>query len=107
MLKDGALFVNTSRGGVIDQASLTEHLRSGRFNAMLDVLEKEPIDKDDPLLSLPNVLLMPHRGGPTIDLRSVIAKSLLIESRDFIDNGKELFSKDEISRERAECMSRS
>ena len=107
MMKKGSLLVNTSRGAVIDQKALTEHLEKGDFNAMLDVLEKEPIDKDDPLLSLPNVLLMPHRGGPTINLRSVIAKNLLIESRDFIDNGKELLAKDEITRERAASMSKS
>lgn len=107
LLKKGALFVNTSRGGVVDQEALTKHLTAGHFNAMLDVLEKEPIDMDDPLLSLPNVLLMPHRGGPTINLRQVITKALLTESRDFIDNGVELLSKDEISRERALQMSRS
>jgi phosphoglycerate dehydrogenase-like enzyme len=106
-MRDGALFVNTSRGAVVDQAALTRHLKTGRCNAMLDVLEKEPIDKDDELLTLPNVLLMPHRGGPTINLRKVITKNLLIESRDFIDFGKELLEKDEISAERARMMSRS
>lgn len=107
MLRKDSLFVNTSRGAVIDQEALTKHLANGDFNAMLDVYEKEPIDKDDPLLSLDNVLLMPHRGGPTINLRQVITKALLKESRDFIDNEIDLLAKDEIPRERAEQMSRS
>lgn len=107
MMKKGSLFVNTSRGGVVDQQALTKHLVNGDFNAMLDVLEKEPIDKDDVLLTLPNVLLMPHRGGPTINLRQVITKALLIESKNFVDDGVELLAKDEITRERAKQMSNS
>lgn len=107
LLKKDSLFVNTSRGGVVDQQALTRHLVNGDFNAMLDVLEKEPIDKDDVLLTLPNVLLMPHRGGPTINLRKVITKNLLIESKAFVDDGIDLLSKDEITRERAAQMSNS
>lgn len=107
MIQKNALLVNTSRGGIIDQQALTRHLEKGDFNAMLDVLEKEPIDKDDKLLALPNVLLMPHKGGPTINLRKVITRDLMLESKAFIDDGKELLAKDEITRERAVLMSRS
>lgn len=105
LIKKGALFVNTSRGAVLNQADLTEELKTGRFSAFLDVYEKEPPEENDPLFDIPNLIMMPHMGGPTPDLRKYIAHDLLIESKEFIDNGGEL--KHEISKEKAEQMSKS
>lgn len=107
LIPKNTLFVNTSRGGVIDQKALTKHLVNGDFTAILDVLEKEPIDMDSPLLKCKNVKIMPHKAGPTLNLRKVITHDLLIEVKDFIDNGAELKPVDEITRQRAEVMSRS
>jgi bacteriocin biosynthesis cyclodehydratase domain-containing protein len=60
-MKPSAFFVNVARGPIVDQRALTDMLRERRIaGAGLDVFEKEPIDADDPLLTLDNVILAPH-----------------------------------------------
>jgi D-3-phosphoglycerate dehydrogenase len=63
-MKKTAYLVNTSRGGVIDEAALAAALKEGRIaGAALDVFEKEP--PSGPILSAPNTILTPHIGGQT------------------------------------------
>ncbi len=102
--KRGALIVNTARGAVIDEAALIKRLQTGDIRAALDVFEKEPIDQNDPLLSLDNALLTPHQAGVTTNLRATLTRELLLESADFIDRGVPL--KNEITREYARGMSK-
>jgi D-3-phosphoglycerate dehydrogenase len=68
-MKPTALFVNTSRAGLVAPGALVEALRSGRPGmAAVDVYETEPLtDRDDPLVSLPNVVCTPHIGYVTRD----------------------------------------
>ncbi len=62
-LRDGATFINTSRGGVVDQEALLAECQSGRIIAALDVTEPEPLPPDSAFWNLPNVILTPHIAG--------------------------------------------
>jgi phosphoglycerate dehydrogenase-like enzyme len=63
-LRPDAYLVNLARGPVVDEAALIEALRACKFaGAALDVFETEPLPKESPLWSLPNVIVTPHIGG--------------------------------------------
>lgn len=84
-MKPGALLINTARGAVIDEPALCRVLadRPDLF-AALDVYETEPLPAGHPLESLPNTLLMPHQGGPTIDRRLAVTRSIIADIRRFL-----------------------
>lgn len=74
LMKPTAILVNTARGAVVDQKALYKVLKEKRiFGAGLDVYEKEPIDKDDPLIELDNVVLLPHIGSASVETREKMA----------------------------------
>ena len=65
-MKTGAIFINTARGGLVDQPALLEAVESGKlFGAGLDVTEPEPLDRNDPLLTHPHVVVTPHVASAT------------------------------------------
>lgn len=64
LMKKSALLVNTCRGPVVDEAALIEALRNGEiWGAGLDVFEIEPVEADNPLLTMDNVVVAPHVAG--------------------------------------------
>ncbi len=67
LLGSGAVFVNVSRGGVVDSAALIARLRRGDIIAGLDVFDPEPIPPDSEIIQMPNVFLSPHVGYYTGD----------------------------------------
>jgi lactate dehydrogenase-like 2-hydroxyacid dehydrogenase len=74
-MRPGSILINTSRGGVVDQTALAEALRAGHlFGAGLDVTDPEPMRADDPLLGLPNCLVVPHVGSATQRTRDRMAE---------------------------------
>ena len=74
LMKPTAVFINTSRGPVVDQKALYEALRSGKiFAAGIDVTEVEPISTDDPLLTLENVVITPHIASASVHTRKNMA----------------------------------
>lgn len=62
-MKDGAILINTARGTIIDEAALTNELRTGRIFACLDVTDPEPPASDHPFRNLPNCVLTGHVAG--------------------------------------------
>lgn len=77
LLRPDSLLINTARGAIIDEPVMARMLREGRFRAVLDVYEQEPLPADSPLRGLDNALLIPHMGGPTIDRRPFVTQALL------------------------------
>ncbi|GMV37154.1 MAG: D-glycerate dehydrogenase [Fimbriimonadales bacterium] len=74
-MKRTAVFVNTARGGVVDQAALARALADGEIAAAgLDVYVTEPLPMDDPLLALENVVLAPHIGSASVRTRTGMAR---------------------------------
>ena len=74
IMKKSACLLNLSRGPVVDQKALYEALKSHEIAAAgLDVFEKEPPAADEPLFTLPNVIVTPHFGGDTYEAKQKIS----------------------------------
>ena len=69
-MKPSAILINTSRGGLIDEAAVAEALQTGQIAALAaDVVSKEPIEADNPLLQAPNCYLTPHIAWAPVETR--------------------------------------
>ncbi len=96
-LKDGAIFINLSRGHVVDIAALSKALSSGKVHgAAIDVFPEEPRTNDDPfaspLMGLKNLVLTPHIGGSTEEAQEAIAEFASERLLNFLNRGDTTFS---------------
>lgn len=94
MMKQDAVLVNTARGAVVDEVAMIELLQEGRIYAALDVYSIEaPISGHlEPLKTLDRAFLMPHMGGPTIDMRGILTGELAKEVRGYLESGAPMMS---------------
>jgi glyoxylate reductase len=70
-MKNTAIFINASRGAVVDEQALLYAIQSGEIaGAGLDVFDREPVCASHPLLQLPNVVALPHIGSASIETRT-------------------------------------
>lgn len=70
-MKKSAIFINASRGGLVDEKALYSALTNGEIaRAGLDVFQNEPIDSEHPLVTLDNVVALPHIGSATVETRT-------------------------------------
>jgi glyoxylate reductase len=88
LLRDGATFVNTARGAVVDEEALVAELVSGRITAGLDVFVHEP-GVPEALVGLPNVVLSPHIGSATVETRSAMTR-IVVENVLALERGEPL-----------------
>ena len=86
-MKKEAIIINTARGGIINEVDLNEALNESLiFGAGLDVFEKEPVDKNNPLLFNKKVLLSPHSATFTDECKSRMSLETTKNIIDFFDN---------------------
>lgn len=89
LMKDGAVIINTTRGGTIDEEAVAKALESGKIRAFLaDVLSTEPPKPDNPLLSAPNCIITPHIAWATIEARSRLMKEAFLNAKAYTEGKK-------------------
>ena len=97
LLRDGAIFINTSRGPLVDQDALVAELHRRRIWAFLDVTDPEPPPSDSPLIGCPHLTLSPHVAG-------AIAGSVRYQLRWVLDDVARLFAGEPLHHRQTRAM---
>ncbi|MEE3334247.1 MAG: D-2-hydroxyacid dehydrogenase [Ruminococcus sp.] len=89
-MKDGAIFVNTARGGVMDENAVVNALRSGKLAyAAIDVLEQEPMSADNPLCGEKNCIVTPHIAWAPMETRERLMGIVCSNLRNYLNGTPE------------------
>jgi D-3-phosphoglycerate dehydrogenase / 2-oxoglutarate reductase len=88
LLRRQAIVINLARGGIVDETALAAALRGGSIAAAaLDVFSQEPLPRDHPLRSAPNLLLTPHLGASTSEAQKSVSLEACAAVRDALVTG--------------------
>jgi phosphoglycerate dehydrogenase-like enzyme len=90
-LKPDSIFVNVSRGAIVDPDALIERARKGDIRVSLDVFDPEPIPAGSPIRDLPNVFLSPHIAGVTAACRPRFLSFMVDEIERFVAGHETMF----------------
>ncbi len=100
-LADGAIFINTARAHLIDEAALLAELQSGRIRAAIDVFDQEPLPDDSPFRKLDNLIISPHIAAVTEQAYKRQGEITVDEVARFLDAGELRY---EITRDMLDTM---
>ena len=85
-MKDGAILLNTARGGLVDESALLEALTAGKLRgAAVDVVSQEPMSADNPLLKAPNCIITPHMAWSQLEARQRVVDITAANIRAFME----------------------
>ncbi len=84
-LKDGAYLINTARGALINEEDLISAIKSGKLSgAAIDVVSKEPMEPDSPLLGIPNLIITPHIAFASREARETVCSTSAVNLKAFL-----------------------
>ena len=101
LLQDSAIFINTARAHMVDEAAMIAALQTGRISAAIDVFEQEPLPDDSPLRQLDNVIITPHISAHTRQARRRQGRCMVEEIERYLSGGALRW---EITRDMLETM---
>lgn len=88
-MKDGAILINTARGGLVDEEALAQALKSGKLaGAGLDVMAKEPPEEGNPLIGIDNCWITPHIGFIPVETRKIVIDTCGANLKSFMKGEK-------------------
>lgn len=101
-LKEGAIVVNVGRSHIVNMDALMKRVKNKDIIAMLDVFDKEPLEKKSPLRKMDNAYLTPHAAGATRESLQAVLNMLIDDLEAFLEGEKRKYA---VTKEMAHCLS--